>query len=135
MERVGWSELLDCESVEALLAAGDFDRPTLAQWVSERLTDLGESKAAVIRRSGLVPAHAYQIMQGRRAGSRDKLLRLAFGLRLDPDDASRLLELGGANALDPGSRRDAVLAWCLSRGVMVWDADDLLWSIGEPPLV
>lgn len=120
--------------VGEVLGEGGFDRPTLAEWTRERLAWTEETRADVIRRSSMSPAHAYQIMQGTRVGSRDKLVRLAFGWQLGPDEASRMIEVGGANALDPTSRRDTIVAWCLAHGLDVHQANDLLWRNGERPL-
>lgn len=122
------------EDLESVLEEGGFDRPTLPEWTKERLAWTGEAKADVIRRSGLNQTFAYQIMQGKRTGSRDKLIRLAFGWRLGPDDASRMIELGGSDALDPTSRRDTIIAWSLANGLDVHKANDALWHCGERTL-
>ena len=71
-------------------------------------------KNVVVRRSRLNQTFAYQIMAGMRHPSRDKLVQLCFGMRLDEEKASELLERGDCAALRPFVRRDVIIAFCLN---------------------
>jgi hypothetical protein len=55
-------------------------------------------------------------------------------MRLDETDSCEMLERGGMSALRVYNRRDAVIAYCLNRGLEVSTCDDLLWGMGEKTL-
>ena len=126
-----------------LLSAGSLDEAldlvcvpemTMETWLGQKLGEKGVVRSAAIRAARLNPTFGYQIFTGKRHGSRDKLLRLAFGMGLSLDEASRLLELGGHNRLDRACRRDVVIAWELNSGSSVDACDDALWSHDLPTL-
>ena len=110
----------------------DRDFPT---WISDTIAARGLRRNEIVHASHLNQTFAYQIIAGLRHPTRDKLVQLAFGMGLDIDEASELLERGGANALSPRCRRDVVIAYALDRGLSVLECDDLLWSVGERTLV
>ena len=56
-------------------------------------------KAAVIKASGLSDSYAFQIFQGYKSPSRDKLLALAVGLETSFEECQRLLKMAGVNEL------------------------------------
>ena len=70
-----------------------------------------------------------------RAPGRDIVLRLALVLALTPEETQRLLRAAQRGALYPRVRRDAAVIFCLNRGLSLLEADDLLRSLGEDPLV
>lgn len=121
-------------SLEQALADMPSSDPTLSEWIRGSLERRGLARNVVIRESRLNQTFAYQIIAGTRRASRDKLLQLAFGMRLGRGETSELLERGGANPLSSGCRRDVVIAFCLERGLTLIACDDLLWSRGEPTI-
>ena len=125
----------DARSVADALALACPDDRTLPQWVAAHLEAAGLRRSDVVRESRLNQTFCYQIIAGTRRASRDKLLQLAFGMRLGVDDACELLERGGAAALRPFCARDVVVAFCLERHLGIDSCDDLLWSLGESTLV
>lgn len=122
-------------TLQEVLAQSQLDERTFAQWVSDQLVSRGLKKNMVVRRSRLNQTFAYQIMAGMRNPSRDKLIQLCFGMRLDEAAASELLERGGASALRPYNRRDVIIAFCLDRGLEISACDDLLWGLKEATLM
>jgi len=118
-------------TLEDVLASAELDDRPFSKWVSEELASRGLKKNVVVRRSRLNQTFAYQIMAGMRHPSRDKLVQLCFGMRLDEEKASELLERGDCAALRPFVRRDVIIAFCLNRGMEISACDDLLWGLGE----
>ena len=118
-------------TLQEVLASSELDERSFSSWVSDELAARGLKKNLVVRRSRLNQTFAYQIMAGMRHPSRDKLIQLCFGMRLDSDAASELLERAGASALRPYNRRDVIVTFCLDRGLEVSACDDLLWGLGE----
>ena len=118
-------------TLQDVLASAALDERSFSTWISEELTRRGLKKNLVVRRSLLNQTFAYQIMAGMRRPSRDKLVQLCFGMRVNEEEASELLERGGVAALRPYDRRDVIVAFCLNRGLEISACDDLLWSLGE----
>lgn len=117
-----------------VLAAASLDERPFSAWINDQLSERGLKKNIVVRRSHLNQTFAYQIMAGMRHPSRDKLIQLCFGMRLDKWEACDLLERGGASALRPFDRRDVIIAFCLDRHLEISACDDLLWGLGEATL-
>ena len=86
---------------------------------SEYLTALSEargmSKAEVIRESGIPRTYAYQLFQGTRVPSRDKVLTLAIVLRCTIEECDRLLTLAAHQRLYAKDPRDALILFSLNR--------------------
>lgn len=134
--RQGWDFLRTSELDEReSLALAPLDGRSFSEWVEDLLRAQKLRRNEVVRASRLNQTFAYQIMAGTRKASRDKLIQLAFGLRLKLDAASELLERGGVSALVPWCRRDVLIALSLERGQSVLECDDALWAAGERTLV
>ena len=90
--------------------------------------------ADVVRDSGEDKAYVYQIFNGKKHPSRDKLISIIFGLHLNEEDAQRTLKLAGYSELYPRVARDAVILFAIKRGMSVWETDDALYDNGFPTL-
>ena len=132
---LSWEILTEDAPLESVLSEMVPDERSLGRWIVELIEERGLDRRAVIRRSRLNQTFAYQILAGTRNPSRDKLVQLAFGLQLDVDECSELLERGGSNALTPRIRRDVVIAFCLRHGLGMDIRDDLLWAAGERTII
>lgn len=66
-----------------------------------------------------------------RTPKRDKLLALAFGLRLDLDETQRMLKIGGAGALYPRIKRDSVIIFAIKERLSLIDCNELLYELKE----
>ena len=122
-------------SLADALAFAQTDNPSLSEWIARELSIRNLRRRDVVRDSRLNQTFCYQIIAGTRRASRDKLLQLAFGMRLGIDATCELLERGGTNALMPSVPRDVIVAYCLERRMKIDACDDLLWAIGEQTLV
>lgn len=125
-----WAQLLSARSLDEALDLVCEPEMSMETWLSQKLGEKGGVRSAAIRAARLNPTFGYQIFIGKRHGSRDKLLRLAFGMQLSVPEASQLLELGDHNRLDPRSKRDVIIAWELHHAATVDACDDALWSHG-----
>lgn len=57
------------------------------------------------------------------------------GLGCSLRETQRLLKLAGAAELYPKVRRDAIIIWCIDRGMSREACDDELWRFGEKTLL
>lgn len=90
------------------------------------------SKAEVIQKSGIARTYGYQILQGERCPSRDKVLALALAAGMDKKEVNRCLKIAGMNELYPKVRRDAIILFALDKSLGMLDLDELLYEMGEP---
>ena len=103
---------------------------TLTDYLKQLLTSKSMTRSEAIRASDLSQDYAYQIFSGRKKPSRDKLIRLALGMKLSLDETSRLFVLADTGALYPRLRRDAVIIFCIEHHLSVMTANELLDSLG-----
>lgn len=89
------------------------------------------------REHGLVPERAilaaqidrtygHQLFNGTRKPSRDKILQLAIGMKLSLEETQQLLQAAGKSPLYPRLKREAVLIYCLNRGLDMMETQSLL---------
>lgn len=99
---------------------------SLPEHLTALLAEKGISRAEVVRGSLLDRAYVYQIFSGKRQPSRDKLLALAFGLRLTGDETQKMLKLSGNRALYARDERDAVILFALKQHKTIMETNELL---------
>ncbi len=111
------------------------DAPAFPTCLARLLEEKGMSVSRLGELALLSRSFTYQLCSGVRAPGRDIILRLALVLELTLDETQRLLRTAQRGALYPRVRRDAIIIFCLNRGLGLPDADELLRSLGEAPLV
>ena len=108
--------------------SGEMQVSTLPEYLESWLQKKGRSRADVVRASNLNRAYVYQIFSGRKYPSRDKVIALAFGLRLTPEETQTLLKQAGYRELYPRDPRDALLLHSLNRGQTIIEANEVLYD-------
>lgn len=139
-------EVLTEELLEQLLASAspeayleDPGHPVegrdLVAYLAHLLERSGLRRARVIRESGVNATFGYQVFQGTRRPGRDTALALALSLGASLRETQRLLRLSGNAELWVKDRRDAIIAFCVDRGMGRAATDDKLYELGEETLV
>lgn len=88
-------------------------------------------KSVLIARSGIVPSYAYQILDGRKNASRDKLCQMAIGFPLTVDETNTLMRCGGYSGLYVRSRRDVLIMYALQKHYSIIQTNEMLLQNGE----
>lgn len=83
-------------------------------------------KAEVILESQIPRTYAYQIFQGSKQAGRDKILQLAFAMKLDLEETNRLLTIANHPLLYAKKQRDAILIFSLSNQYSLMETNELL---------
>jgi hypothetical protein len=95
----------------------EYQNELLHQSLTELLEDLLSekrlSKAEVIRGADIDRTYGYQLFDGRHMPTRDKLIRLAFGLHLTVPQTQQLLKTAQMSPLYPRVARDVLILECL----------------------
>ena len=104
---------------------------SLAEHLDALLDQKETSKAEVIYRARLDTVYGYQIFNGTRKPSRDKLLQLAFGFPLTYKETLTLLRIAGVGSLYVRRRRDSIIIFALNKGFSLEQLNELLKQEGE----
>ena len=102
--------------------------------MNKLIEDKGVKKSELFNEAMIERSYGYQILKGRRLPARNKVLSLALSLKLSLAETNRLLSLSDNGALYANVKRDAVLIYCLVRGMSVIDTDQQLANYGYQSL-
>ncbi len=80
----------------------------------------------IITNANLDRAYGYQIFNGTRKPSRDKLIQIAVGMQLSLEDSNYLLKCGQKSPLYAKSQRDAIIIYALANKLTVMELNELL---------
>ena len=125
------NELLDSPDPAAFASKHKLACRSLPDYLQQLLDERGLRRPEVVRQAGINPTFGYQIFVGQRNPSRNKLLQLAFAMKLSLGETNRLLQAGGCNELYCKNRRDAIIIFCLDRGCSLHKTDEELYRFGE----
>ncbi len=84
------------------------------------------TKSEIIEKSSLDRNYAYQILNGTKIPSQDKVIMLALAMNLNLHDTNCLLILSHNKILYPKIRRDAIIIFCINRNYSVMKTNELL---------
>ena len=117
-----------------VLTGEDYALPPLPIYLNSLLHRHGLTVQDVVIACNLDRSYGYQLFNGTRRPSREFLLRLALLLKLEEDEAQRLLKIAGRQPLYARSRRDAAVLYALTHRLTAEKTDELLESLGEEAL-
>lgn len=112
---------------------GDIYDPQLCGYIREIMKEKKLNRAQIMRDGLLNQNYAYQILSGKKNPSRDKVIQLCFGMRLNLDEAQRLMKLADVGALYPRNKRDAVVMYGLENKMTLMRVNFILDEINEYP--
>lgn len=107
---------------------------SLREHLNALLVQKGLRVVDVVRGSQLDRKYVYQIFDGKKHPSRDKLIAIAFGLGLDEEETQRMLKVSGNKELYVRNRRDAVILFALQRKKTLMETNYLLDDHGMTAL-
>ena len=112
-------------------AEGDLQVPSLTEHLNELLIEKKRTRAEVIATCNLDKTYGYQIFQGIRQPTRDKLLQLAFGFPLTYQETIKMLRIAGVGTLYPKRKRDSIIIFALHKRLTMQQLSTLLAEEGE----
>lgn len=112
----------------------EFYEASLPEYLNGLCEERGMRRGEVIARSQIARTYGYQIFNGVRIPSRDKLIQLAFGFGLSLEETQELLRVSGKSILYAKMKRDAACIFGISHKMSVMEVQDLLESVGVPLL-
>lgn len=131
------NELKECKDIKIFIGNNkeQFIDLSVQVYLDKLLLQKGVPKKEIVKNCGLDPIYAYQILSGRKKGERDKLLCIAYAMKLSLEETNRLLYCAGKPKLYPKSKRDAILIFGFQHHFTVSQVDDLLYEVQEKTLL
>lgn len=107
---------------------------TFSEFLNNEISARNIPVPDLIAASQIQRNYAYQILNGNRNPSRDKVLSLCLALHLNLTATQRALTLSSNSQLYSRNRRDSILIFALSKNMSVFDTNELLYEMKETPL-
>lgn len=107
---------------------------SLPDYLAQLLEQKKMSRAEVIAATGLSSAYGYQIFSGERSPSRETIIQLGIGLKLNDEEMQQLLVRAKQAALYPRDRRDCVILYACRNGMDFQKVNEMLFERGMPML-
>ena len=104
---------------------------TLTQYIDILIKEKNLTKKEVINKSELNYTYGYQIINGTRKPTKDKLIQLCFGLGSTAEEANRILVLADAGGLYSKNRRDCIIIFALNKKLSLLETNERLYELGE----
>jgi hypothetical protein len=104
--------------------------PTLAEHLITLCRQKGIQPTELVRSVDIDRVFGHQIFAGRRNPTRDYLLKLALGLRLNIEECQRALSIAKVSRLYMRIPRDALILYCLSNKYTYQKTQEALFDQG-----
>lgn len=92
------------------------------------------SKSNIINKSDFSYCYFYDVINGRKMPTKDKVVRLALAMKMTVDECQQALKISGRSALYPKVRRDSVLIYAIEQKMTIMQCNSLLEKYGEEEL-
>ena len=106
----------------------------LSNFWKELINKSGMTKTDIINKSDFSYVYFYDVINGRKIPSRDKIIRLALALGLSLDECQAALKFCGRSQLYPRIKRDSIIIHSINRKLSIYEVSDKLLSFGEEDL-
>lgn len=103
----------------------DFLNISTVKYLNDLLSLKKMTVSAVAKNSG-VGEYLYKVFSGERNASRDILISVAFGLKLDLKETQLLLRISKFAILDSRDKRDSIIIFGLINSKTIFETDDML---------
>lgn len=112
---------------------------TFSDYMNNYMAEHPELTAAQITRNADLPrSYANEILTGKKKGSRDRIIAICYGARMNLDELQHALTYSGNDPLYPKRKRDAFLTYVfnnLKSFPTIMDVNLFLTDRGEEPLL
>lgn len=106
----------------------------LSDYLNTLIEERGLKKSTIINQSGLDRSYAYQIFDGQRMPTRDKVLALCLSMKLGSKETQQLLKYTGYPLLYAKFKQDSIILFGLEHALSVLEVNELLYELKEAVL-
>lgn len=97
-------------------------------FLHQLIEEKGIKNNAFFKQSNLSESYGYQLLNGNRKPSRDKVLQACIGLTTTVNNANQLLKLAEKSELYVRNKRDAILIFSLNNQMAILEVNALLYE-------
>ncbi|MDW7662269.1 MAG: XRE family transcriptional regulator [Bacillota bacterium] len=122
------NRLLQSENIEDFIETHhkNLSANTFKDYIYALIEHKGLKISEALNMAQMSESYGYQLFNGKRQPSRDKVIQLALGLGLSLSETNRLLKLSGKSELYVKEQRDAVFMFALNKKWSLFDVEELL---------
>lgn len=127
-----FEEIFNCDDLKKYMEdnGNNFINREFHEYLEKLMKQKKASKTRLIKRSNIEKSYIYQILNGRRNPSRDKIVRIALATNLSLDETQKLLTMGNKSILYPRRGRDAALVCCIMNKYTLVKTQEFLYDLG-----
>ena len=102
----------------------------LSEYLNCLIEKKGCKKSDIVKHTNLNRAYVYQIFEGRKKPSRDKLIAISIGMKLEFDEIQALLKYAGYRQLYARDTRDSAIIFSVQHGCSFDEINVTLYEQG-----
>lgn len=110
------------------ITSNNFSDLSLPNFFQNICKKKGISKSDLIKNAEIDRTYGYQILNGTKKPSRDKLLKLCISASLDIEESNKALKLGNVGQLYPKNPRDSIIIFGINKKLNLFQIDELLFN-------
>ncbi len=102
-----------------------------AKYIINKCNEKGIKKSTLIHNACISRTYGYQILNGDKHPSRDKIIKLCISAKLNLDETERALAIAKVGKLYAKDPRDSAIIFAINKGLSVMDTNDFLFNLNE----
>lgn len=102
----------------------------LKKFWNDVVNNSGMSKSDIINKSDLGYVYFYDVINGRKIPSTDKIVRLALAMKMTLEQCQTALKYSGKSPLYPRLKRDSILIFAINHNYDIYQTAELLLNEG-----
>ena len=111
-----------------------FIEMNLSDFWNELLKKSGKTKSDIVNASDISYIYFYEILQGKKIPTKDKIVRIILAMELALEDCQNALKYCNQSQLYPRIKRDSYIIYAIEHKYTVYKTQELLIEAGEPEL-
>lgn len=104
---------------------------SFSEYIEKYIKDNNLSKSEIIHNSLINRTYAYQVLQGTKRPSRDKVVALCLSCNMNLEEVIKCLTLSQNAILYTKNKRDAIIIFAINKGLSVLQTNELLYEYKE----
>lgn len=120
---------------EAIAIHDTMEEPSFSEFLYSLMSQRGLTPKELIGLTRIERSYFYHILNGNKRPGRNMVLRIGLCLGSSLAEMNQLLRLAGLSGLYARVRRDAVLIYAVQNHMSMDEANNLLRTSGELPLI
>ena len=98
----------------------------LSEYILEVAKYKGFNKSEIIKNSDIYRTYGYEILNGKKSPSRDKLIQICIGNKFSLDETNRTLTIAKLGVLYAREPRDSIIIYSINNKLSIIDVNIIL---------